>query len=58
MIANRKFGIGLLLAAMLLVSTAFVPAVSASTDTSKEQQMPDELKQWIEDTAVDEKTKL
>ena len=55
---NIRFGISALLAAMLLVSLAFVPAVSASTDTSKEQQMPDELKQWIEDTTVDEATKL
>ncbi|MDY0387656.1 MAG: hypothetical protein RBT65_11130 [Methanolobus sp.] len=55
---NMRFGIGALLTAMLLLSMAFVPAVSASTDTSKEQQMPDELKQWIEDTTIDEKTKL
>ena len=51
---NIRFGIGALLTAMLLLSMAFVPAVSASTDTSKEQQMPDELKQWIEDTTIDE----
>lgn len=33
MIANRKLGIGVLLAAMLVISTAFVPTVSAETLT-------------------------
>jgi len=33
MIANRKFGIGALLAAMLLMSMAFVPMVSAQAET-------------------------
>ncbi|WP_269850345.1 hypothetical protein [Methanosarcina horonobensis] len=33
MIANRKFGAGALLTAMLLISMAFVPMVSAQEET-------------------------
>lgn len=36
MIANRKFGVCALLAAMLLMSMAFVPAVNAQVDTTAE----------------------
>ncbi|WP_269430143.1 hypothetical protein [Methanosarcina siciliae] len=36
MIANRKFGIGTLLAAILIVSMAFVPIVNAQVDTTAE----------------------
>lgn len=37
MIANRKFGIGALLAALLIVSTAFVPAVNAQTEKNSDE---------------------
>jgi hypothetical protein len=36
MIANRKFGTGVLLVAMLLVSMVFVPAVNAADNATKE----------------------
>lgn len=38
---NMKFGIGAMLAAMLLVSMAFVPAVSAAPEKTMEQWMQD-----------------
>lgn len=55
---NMKFGISALLAAMLLVSMVFVPTVSAETEKPSEQQMPEELKQWIKETHKDEEKKL
>jgi hypothetical protein len=55
---KSKFGIGAMLAAILLLSLAFVPAVSADSNISDKAQMPKELKQWIIETQKDEETKL
>ncbi|KKG18120.1 hypothetical protein EO98_14390 [Methanosarcina sp. 2.H.T.1A.6] len=48
MIANRKLGLSLLLGAMLLVSMAFVPAVNAADNATKEYQDEDILEPWFE----------
>lgn len=48
----------MLILAILLVSMAFVPAVSASFEKTNEQQMPEEVKEWIEKNTVDEETKI
>jgi hypothetical protein len=53
-----KFGIGAMLAAILLLNLVFVPAVCAGSSTSDKVQMPKELKQWIMETQKDEETKL
>lgn len=37
MIANRKFGIGALLAALLIASMAFMPAVNAQTEKNSDE---------------------
>ncbi|AKB35089.1 hypothetical protein MSSAC_0499 [Methanosarcina siciliae C2J] len=55
---KNKFGIKMLILAILLVSMAFVPAVSASFEKTNEQQMPEEVKEWIEKNTVDEETKI
>ncbi|AKB19212.1 MULTISPECIES: hypothetical protein [unclassified Methanosarcina] len=39
MIANRKFGIGALLAAILIASMAFVPAVNAQADINASEKL-------------------
>ncbi len=48
MIANRKLGIGALLAAMLLVSMAFVPTAVAQENT-KTSDKPSQLEQGLID---------
>jgi hypothetical protein len=44
--------------AMLILSMAVMPAMSVESKETTDPQMPDELKQWLEETAVDEETKL
>ncbi|ABE52036.1 DUF6973 domain-containing protein [Methanococcoides burtonii] len=46
---NRKFGIGAMLAAMLLISMAFVPAVSAGQDKISEENIKEsQMLQYID----------
>lgn len=47
-----------MLVAMVLLSMAFVPAVSAATEKPSEQQMPEEVKHWIEENTINESMKL
>ncbi len=55
---NVKFLTSTLIATMLLMSMAIAPAMGAVQKTSRDQQMPEEVKQWLEETTVDEETKL
>jgi hypothetical protein len=57
MIANRKFGIGALLAAMLLVSMAFVPTAVAQENT-KTSDKPSQLEQGLIDALNSNKNNL
>ena len=43
---SKGMRLGALLAMMLIVSMAFVPAVSAAPEKSDERKVPKELTQW------------
>jgi len=53
-----RMRLGTLFTVMLLLSMAFVPAVSAATEKPSEQQMPEEVKHWIEENTINESMKL